>query len=409
MKNILVSAYACSPIRGTEPGIGWSWALNLSNKKGYNVWCITNIEDRETTIAALNKLNLPNLILVFVELPFGIDRYLLNTSSKKIYLHYKLWQIKAALVAKQLHSRIHFDVAHHVTFGSLQQGTFLWKLKNVKLIFGPVGGGQEAPVGLKSYFGPSWKFEIIRSLISKLSLNLSMNLRNTLRLSSFILVTNKDTENLIKKTKFYRQDKVHLVIDNAIPISMQNSEFRNKSYSSTLKILWVGRMLPRKGLKLLICALSHVPDNIDYNIKIVGDGKELPSLLKWINEYKIKSERISIVGHVPFQEMNKYYEESDVFLFCSLRDSYGAQLTEAMSFGLPVIVLNIHGSASVPENCGIKINPTTKDQTAVDISKAIIKFSQDKGFLKGCSFNAFNYTKAKTWENKVADITSTFY
>ena len=124
MKKVLLSAYACSPIRGSEPGNGWSWAMNLA-LKGYEVWCMTNVEDRDVIIKEKARLGLPNLHFVFVNLGFGIDKHFLDTSSKKIYVHYLLWRKKAAQEALKLHAKIHFDIAHHVTFGSFQQGTFL--------------------------------------------------------------------------------------------------------------------------------------------------------------------------------------------------------------------------------------------------------------------------------------------
>ena len=37
--NILLSAYACEPNKGSEPGVGWSLAIEMS--KHHNVWVIT--------------------------------------------------------------------------------------------------------------------------------------------------------------------------------------------------------------------------------------------------------------------------------------------------------------------------------------------------------------------------------
>ena len=64
MKKVLLSAYACSPIRGSEPGNGWSWALNLA-LQGYEVWCLTNAEDKDVMQEELRRLGLPNLNIVF--------------------------------------------------------------------------------------------------------------------------------------------------------------------------------------------------------------------------------------------------------------------------------------------------------------------------------------------------------
>jgi glycosyltransferase involved in cell wall biosynthesis len=408
MKKVLLSAYACSPIRGSEPGNGWSWAVNLA-RKGYDVWCLTNVEDKDVTIEEQKRLGLPNLHFVFVDLA-RLDKVLLDVSSKTIYLHYYLWRKKAARIALRLHKEIHFDIGHHVTFGSFQQGTFLWKLKGIKLIFGPVGGGQEALPEFKEYFGPAWKIEMIRSWISNFSIRFSANLKNTVSRSDHILVTNQDTANIVKKMGAKQTGSVHLVLDNAIPLAMQNLDFIDRKPGKQLNLLWVGRMLPRKGLNLILHALSLVPEHVDYTFTIVGGGEQYKLVDGWIKQYGLNPNRLRLLGQIPFTEVVHHYEKADVFIFCSLRDSCPAQLNEAMAFGLPVITLDIHGSSlAVSNDCGIKVKPTTKEDTARDIAKAVTRFYEDREFRKACSRNAFNYAKGNTWEHKVDLITSQFY
>jgi glycosyltransferase involved in cell wall biosynthesis len=409
MKKVLLSAYACSPIRGSEPGNGWSWALNLA-LQGYEVWCLTNAEDKDVIQEELKRLGLPNLNVVFVELGMNLDKALLNASSKTIYLHYYLWRKKAARVALQLHRKMNFDVAHHVTYGSFQQGTFLWKLKNTRIIFGPVGGGQEAMPAFKEYFGQAWKIERLRSLISKWSIKFSNNLKNTVSRSHHILVTNQDTANIVQKIKTGQNDNVHLILDNAIPLSMQHMEYIDRKPGKQLNLLWVGRMLPRKGLNLILHALSLVPKEIDYTFTIVGGGEMYQFLDGWIKQYNLDPKRLRILGQIPFNEVVRHYKTADVFIFCSLRDSCPAQLNEAMAFGLPVITLDIHGSSlAVSNECGIKIKPTTKEKTAQDIARAIGKMYEDVELRKQFSRNAYQYAKNNTWERKVQLITSQFY
>jgi glycosyltransferase involved in cell wall biosynthesis len=409
MKKVLLSAYACSPIKGSEEGNGWSWALNLA-LQGYEVWCLTNVQDKEVTQKELQRLGLPNLNLVFVELAFNLDKMLFNPSSKTIYLHYYLWRKRAARIALQLHKKMHFDVAHHVTYGSFQQGTFLWQLKGARLIFGPVGGGQEALPEFKEYFGPAWKIERIRSLISKLSIRFSTNLKNTVSRSDHILVTNQDTANIVRQFRSAQQKNVHLILDNAIPLSMQQTEYIERKPGNQLNLLWVGRMLPRKGLNLILHALSLVPKEVNYTFTIVGGGEQYQFLEGWIKQYGLDPKRLRILGQIPFNEVIHHYKQADVFIFCSLRDSCPAQLNEAMAFGLPVITLDIHGSSlAVSNDCGIKIKPTTKENTALDIAKAISRMYKDVEFRKKCSVNAYNYARENTWERKVHLITTQFY
>lgn len=409
MKKVLLNSYMCSPARGSESSLGWNWSTSLA-RKGYEVWCFTNVEDREKIEAEHAKLNLPNLRFVFIDLPLGIDRRMLNISSKYIYLHYYLWKQKAMRMAIKLHAQHHFDVVHHISFASFQQGTYLWKLKDTRIIFGPVGGGQQALPELKSYFGEGWKTEVVRSLISKLTMRFSSNLRNTINKSDYILVTNADTENLVKETKFYKKEKTHLVFDNAVPELLRGIEYIEKPIQKKLNMLWVGRMLPRKGLGLVLHALSYLPDHVDYSLTIVGTGEQQPLIEGWMREYRIPASRIKLVGAIPFYEVAQYYRNSDLFLFCTLRDSCPAQLTEAMAFGLPVITLDIHGSAvMVPDDCGIKVKPTTKDETARAVAQAIVRFSSDRKLLRDCARNAYNYSKTNTWENKIENVTAKFY
>ncbi len=408
-KKVLLSAYACSPIRGSEPGNGWSWASNLA-AKGLQVWCFTNAEDEKEIMAAVEKLGLPNLHFVFVKLGNGVDEFLLDTDSKKVYFHYLLWQKKAAKIAKKLHDEIHFDIGHHVTFGSLQQGTFLWKLKGIKTIFGPVGGGQEALPVLKDYFGKAWKMENIRSVISKGSIKYSKNFKNSILKSDYVLVTNDDTMQMAKTVKNHNPEKIFFVPDTAVPETMKLSEPIVRPPDTKLKLLWVGRMLPRKGLNLILNALAYVPNTIDYSLTIVGGGEQLHLVDGWIAEYGIDKSKLNILGQIPFAQVIEHYKKADAFIFCSLRDSFAAQLTEAMAFGLPVIVLNIHGATiGVPDDCGIKITPTTKEGTVREIADAISTMYNDKGYREQCAQNAYNYSKSNTWQNRIETVIEKFY
>ena len=408
-KKILLSAYACSPFRGSEPGNGWSWATILA-LKGFEVWCFTNVEDEKEIMEAAAKLNLPNLHFVFVKLNNGLDSFLLDTSSKKIYLHYLLWHKKAATVAKKLHAKIHFDIGHHVTFGSLQQGTFLWKLKGLKIIFGPVGGGQEALPIFKEYFGKAWNIEKIRSAISWFSIKHSLNFKNTILKSDYVLVTNDDTSRMAKTVKNHQPDKIIFLNDTAVPKVMEMHEPFVRVADKKLKLLWVGRMLPRKGLNLVLESLSKVPEWVDYSLTVVGGGEQFHLIDGWMENYGVDKSNVNILGQIPFFEVIEYYKKSDVFIFCSLRDSFGAQLTEAMAFGLPVIVLNIHGAAlGVPDNCGIKVTPVTKDSTVTDIAAAITRMYEDVHFRMECSQNSFKHSSNNTWENRVQEVIEKFY
>src|SRR3546814_19325259 len=59
-----------------------------------------------------------------------------------------LWQWLAVGVARDLHRRERFDCVHHVTYAGLRIPSFMGRL-GVRVVFGPVGGGERAPWRLR--------------------------------------------------------------------------------------------------------------------------------------------------------------------------------------------------------------------------------------------------------------------
>ncbi|MEX0274546.1 MAG: glycosyltransferase family 4 protein [Flavobacteriaceae bacterium] len=409
MKKVLLAAYACSPVRGSEENNGWCWATGLA-QRGYAVWCLTNMTDKKEIEERHMELKMPNLHFVFVPLPFGLDEKWLDPSAKTIYLHYWLWKKRTANIAKKLHEREGFDVAHHVTYGSFQQGSCLYKLTDCKLIFGPVGGGQMALPIFRDYFGNSWRTEKMRRCVSDYLLRYSKNLKRLLTRADSILTVNRETFDMLGQMGKDFHQKGHMVMDAALPNEYRNMSYVPKPPKKTLRILWLGRLLPRKGLNLTFHALSYLKNDLDYQLTVVGGGEQERFVDQWMDKYGLDRSKIHMVGQVPFAKVESHYKNSDVMVFCSLRDTSGNQVIEAMAHGLPVIVLNISGMVSmVPENCGIKVNPTTKEGTAQDIAKAIERMCTDTAYRMEAGKNAYQYAMGFTWADKIDHVISKFY
>ena len=408
MKKVLLSAYACSPLRGSEETNGWCWAITLA-KRGFEVWCLTNTQDWQEKEETRKRLGLNNLHFICIKVPYYLDETLFRPSSKKIYLHYLLWRKKAVKIVLKLHKEHDFDVAHHVTYGSFQQGSCLYPLNDCKLIFGPVGGGQMALPIFKSYFGSSWRVEIVRGLVSKWLFRFNKGLRETIRKADTVLTINKETEDLLKTSPHYREGQSAMVTDTAIPFAYENLPYREKNPHKTLRILWLGRLLPRKGVSLSLRALSFLPKDMDYILTIVGGGEQERQIDGWIEQFGLDRSKIERRGSIPFTKVSEEYRKADIMLFCSLRDTAGNQVMEAMAHSLPVIVLDISGMVNmVPPDCGIKIEPTTVDGTAQNIARAIEKMRNHE-YRLATGRNAHSFAMKNTWDNKINSVTSKYY
>jgi len=90
--NVLLSAYACMPNHGSEPGNGWNWAIHLA-ERGIHVTVLTRREGRDELEAYMLEHPNVNLSFAYVSVPTK----LFKPGSK---IHYTLWQIRAVAVAR---------------------------------------------------------------------------------------------------------------------------------------------------------------------------------------------------------------------------------------------------------------------------------------------------------------------
>src|SRR6476660_2599973 len=63
--HVCISAYACDPTRGSEPGIGWNIVREVARR--HLVWAITRRRNEAAITAALRHQPLPNLQIAYVD------------------------------------------------------------------------------------------------------------------------------------------------------------------------------------------------------------------------------------------------------------------------------------------------------------------------------------------------------
>ena len=100
------------------------------------------------------------------------------------------------------------------------------------------------------------------------------------------------------------------------------------------QLLYVGSLIQRKGLDLLLPALAKTSDDI--RLVIVGEGAEKENLLHQARELGIE-ERIDFRGFVEGAPLRELYHTSDIFVLPTREDCFGLVILEAMCASLPVI------------------------------------------------------------------------
>ena len=360
--NILLSAYACRPNAGTEPGIGWNWAVHLA-ETGVTVHVLTAGRNRKAIEAYQSEHPSSVLHFHFIDVPW------LNPMESGVR-HYLTWQWMALRRARVLSKSVAFDVVQHVSYGSVHLPTPLWRL-GVPTIFGPVGGGQTTPPSLLSYFGEEARNERRRTRITKLLPHLP-SYRKAIRRMSIVLAANRNTFELVQQAGCQR---VELLCDTGLRTDFFADSSRHFSASTPIRLLWVGRFLPRKGVELALDALQQATQH--FHLTLIGDGLEEGMLRSMIAERGLE-ERVFWAGkRLPWLEVREAYLHHDALLFTSLRDTFGSQILEAMSLGLPVIALNLSGAQDfIPPRAGIKIDiGATAAETVERLASALNRFA----------------------------------
>ncbi|MBD2701435.1 glycosyltransferase [Spirosoma sp. BT702] len=403
MKKILISAYACVPNLGSEEGNGWHYATIVS-KQDYQVWCLTRTIGKAEIEKALKASPQPNLTFVYVTVPGWIDKAV-KWGLLGMYFHYLYWQWATLQVALTLSKEQPFDLVHHVSYTSLQLGSFLYRLKR-PFIYGPVGGGQEAPESMRHYFKNYWIKEKMRSWVSGLMLHFNPGCYQSVRHANYVLAWNEDTLQMIHALG--RKKAVEKEF-GGIGRSFIPSQPIYRAPHATLELVWVGRLMPRKALELSLHGLSKVDAQLPIHLTIVGDGEMGQYVPEYIDKYNL-ADRVTWVGKVNYEQVKNYYTKADVFLFTSLRDTGPAQLMEAMAFTLPVVTLDLHGQAElVDETTGIRVPVTEPEEVALQLAKAITWMYQNEDERIEMGQNAYRFAQHQNWESKINRIIQKYY
>ena len=149
--------------------------------------------------------------------------------------------------------------------------------------------------------------------------------------------------------------------------------------------LFVGQLIPRKGLHLLLqaCLLLQQQGYQNFTVQIVGDGAEQEPLATFAQQHHL-SDRLEWIGKVDYHQLWRYFQAADVFVFPTLEDIWGLVVLEAMFFGKPIICSKYAGASEMVkegEN-GYIIDPFQPEQLAktmqyfIDSPELILKLGE---------------------------------
>ena len=191
--RILYIAYSCNPYNGSEDQIGWNIPVECA--KNNEVYVITKEEHRGVISKYMKEHDLKNIQFYFVDIP---------KFYKVIYKGFLysgrlgVWNSKVFGLAKSICREHNIEIIHQITPVEIRSIGNYGRIKGVKFICGPLGGGERLPNGLKHYAKGHSLIELIRSLMNKWSM-FKFNLNGRISSCDFIMYANYETRDYVEK------------------------------------------------------------------------------------------------------------------------------------------------------------------------------------------------------------------
>jgi len=167
--------------------------------------------------------------------------------------------------------------------------------------------------------------------------------------------------------------KIKLIYNSQEQIKIDEPDYEKDpvNSNSNIHLLFVGRLVKRKGIDLLIKALSCI-DNKNWILSIVGEGSEMENLRRLAKE-KGLLQKITFYG---FQEdVDRFYKSHNILIVPSLNEPFGRVIIEAMQYDIAIIGSNNGGIPEIIDDGKDGILFETGDVKA--LSKAIENLIDD--------------------------------
>lgn len=398
MLNILINAYACSPNWGSEPGMAWNWIINLA--RTCNLYVITEGEWRAEIEEAVAKLpQRDHVHFYFNPVPEKVRRMCWNQGDWRFYWYYRKWQQKTLCIAKQICEEHAIDVVHQLNMIGFREPGYLWQLKNVAYVWGPIGGMELTPVNFikEAGFKVMIKSKLKNVLNSWQMHHASRVLKAIARADMLVAATG----GCYKVLKEYHH-KENLVLMNETGCDEKRQPTRDSGNHDTLELLWVGRFIYTKRLDLAIRSVAAMSDNRRVRLHIVGeDREEIVAPFKRLAEKEGIADKVVWHGKVPHEQINDLMCQADVFFFTSIMDATSTVIVEALQNGLPIVCFDTCGFGPlVDEKIGAKVPVTTPEAGVKAFAEILTDIDLHREKLSEWSKNCAARASELSWEKK---------
>lgn len=357
--RVLLSAYQCGPGMGSVSQIGWDWYRRLAARTP--VTLVTHVRNRE----ALDRAGapLPGSEVVYIDTEwfagplYRFAKRLFRNAEHPVFLVSSLdyyvydWVAVRQLRPRQRAERC-WDIVHQPTPVSPLASTRLYTL-GLPLVLGPWNGGLKSPENFPEIMQAEsgWLYSVRR--LGKLVDWVLGATRHAKVILTATASTLADLPNRCRpRSRFLLENGVDLNLFRPAPWPEPPSS------NNPLQVLFVGRLIPVKGVVMLLEALVELKQRLPIRLTVVGSGPEEAALHAQAAALNL-GDCVHFTGNLPLADVAVEMAKAHVFCLPSVRESGGAVLLEAMAAGRPVVAVDYGGpSEIVDDGVGALLPPT---------------------------------------------------
>jgi len=220
------------------------------------------------------------------------------------------------------------------------------------------------------------------------------------------LTTRQAVEQLLMDAKVQmRPNLVAYPGGNRFHPEISVEEIKRRAQRDILQLLFLGNVIRRKGLHIVLKALKQLPSD-QWKLTVIGNTHVEPSYARAINRQITQAglaKNVSFAGIIPDDEIVNYMKVSHLLVLPSSYEGYGIVYPESMGFGLPVIGTT-EGAAweTISHNCeGFLISPGN----VIALTSYLTELAQNRRHLLEMSLAAYDrYQSLPTWEECTKNI-----
>lgn len=229
-----------------------------------------------------------------------------------------------------------------------------------------------------------------------------------LKKCKYILTVSEYEKQVIAEKLPFAREQLHVVYNGVNPVfRIIDQDNIKDAISKKYKLpeifyLFFGNTAPKKNSERLI--LSYAAACLDHpglgDLVITDYSAELIHKLLHEKKYARVLDKICVLGHIPHHEMPVFYNLARIFLYPSIRESFGMPIIEAMACGTPVITSNTSSMPEVAAGAAELIDPLNIEE----ITKALLKLESNSQLYADRVEAGLIRSQFFSWENTALSV-----